>query len=253
MATGAVLLQVGTRYWGVDSCALHSNRVCGFGTTHEHCSWSKLKVNGSREMKLRDRLGFLRSEKMKLLSPIVGAASQRFDDAFEEPAYSDSETEAGASEVSPDSLDKEEISPEAGAIVVSSLSTSLQTLSKDEAMGIILNAAGSTAGWTTGSGLEGPSYPMEEAANEMPGPIFSKSPRRRMRVAFTCNVCGHRSIRAINPHAYTDGTVFVQCEGCDVFHKLVDNLKLFHELKGRIYKGYECFEVGYDQYYDFLG
>lgn len=47
--------------------------------------------------------------------------------------------------------------------------------------------------------------------------------------------------------------IMIQCEGCDVFHKLVDNLKLFHELKGRIYKGYECFEVGYDQYYDFLG
>lgn len=31
-----------------------------------------------------------------------------------------------------------------------------------------------------------------------------------MRVAFTCNVCGHRTTRAINPHAYTDGTVFVQ-------------------------------------------
>jgi hypothetical protein len=31
-----------------------------------------------------------------------------------------------------------------------------------------------------------------------------------MRVAFTCNVCGQRTTRAINPHAYTDGTVFVQ-------------------------------------------
>lgn len=81
---------------------------------------------------------------------------------------------------------------------------------QDAAMGIILRAAGSTTGWTTGSGLEGPAYSMKMAGSEMPGPIFSKSPRRRMRVAFTCNVCGHRSIRAINPHAYTDGTVFVQ-------------------------------------------
>ena len=45
----------------------------------------------------------------------------------------------------------------------------------------------------------------------------------------------------------------MQCGGCDIFHKLVDNLKLFHELKGRVYRGYECFEVGFDQPYDFLG
>jgi protein import protein ZIM17 len=35
-----------------------------------------------------------------------------------------------------------------------------------------------------------------------------------MRVAFTCNVCGQRTTRAINPHAYTDGTVFVQVYCC---------------------------------------
>jgi protein import protein ZIM17 len=44
----------------------------------------------------------------------------------------------------------------------------------------------------------------------LPWSLFTKSPRRRMRVAFTCNVCGQRTTRAINPHAYTDGTVFVQ-------------------------------------------
>ena len=97
-------------------------------------------------------------------------------------------------------------------MVAAAVGVSLKTQCplQDAAMGIILRAAGSTAGWTTGSGLEGPDYSMKNAANDMPGPIFSKSPRRRMRVAFTCNVCGHRSIRAINPHAYTDGTVFVQ-------------------------------------------
>lgn len=209
-------------------------------------------------MKGRDRSGLLlrSGEDSKFLTtPVVVAAAPRRFDAFEEPsASSDWGTEKNADEIASQSWEKQEISPEAGAIVLSSSSSaSLQSLSKDAAMGIILRAAGSTAGWTTGSGLEGPAYSMKMAGSEMPGPIFSKSPRRRMRVAFTCNVCGHRSIRAINPHAYTDGTVFVQCEGCDVYHKLVDNLKLFHELKGRIYKGYECFEVGFDQYYDFLG
>ncbi|XP_057773949.1 uncharacterized protein LOC130993184 [Salvia miltiorrhiza] len=111
------------------------------------------------------------------------------------------------------------------------------TLSKDAAMGLVLSAA-NVRGWTTGSGMEGPSSPTGSGHNSgmervstFPWSLFTKSPRRRMRVAFTCNVCGQRTTRAINPHAYTDGTVFVQCCGCNVFHKLVDNLNLFHEMK----------------------
>lgn len=120
-------------------------------------------------------------------------------------------------------------------------STSLQPLSKETAMGLVLKAAGGR-GWTTGSGMEGPAVSADPNENTQmaeksvyPWSLFTKSPRRRMRVAFTCGVCGQRTTRAINPHAYTDGTVFVQCAGCDVFHKLVDNLNLFHELKGSIY------------------
>ncbi|XP_010539089.1 PREDICTED: uncharacterized protein LOC104813220 [Tarenaya hassleriana] len=112
-----------------------------------------------------------------------------------------------------------------------------RTLSRDEAMGLVLSSA-SVRGWTTGSGMEGPSVPagaeersVTENVSTFPWSLFTKSPRRRMRVAFTCNVCGQRTTRAINPHAYTDGTVFVQCCGCNVFHKLVDNLNLFHEMK----------------------
>ncbi|MFQ6621676.1 hypothetical protein Gotur_002841 [Gossypium turneri] len=113
-----------------------------------------------------------------------------------------------------------------------------QTFSQDAAMGLVLSAA-SVRGWTTGSGMEGPSVPAPtdddqsntEQVSTFPWSLFTKSPRRRMRVAFTCNVCGQRTTRAINPHAYTDGTVFVQCCGCNVFHKLVDNLNLFHGMK----------------------
>lgn len=78
-------------------------------------------------------------------------------------------------------------------------------------MGLVLSAA-NVSGWTTGSGLEGPSAPAAgtEKISTFPWSLFTKSPRRRMRVAFTCNVCGQRTTRAINPHAYTDGTVFVQ-------------------------------------------
>lgn len=204
-------------------------------------------------LKCKERAGLLRWKETRVSPVVVGAASPSFD-AFESgPSTSEWEGEEFTAEMSPQSFEEQRGDPQAGGLVLSSSSTSLQTLSKDVALGIVLQAAGSSNGWTTGSGLEGPSYSMEMAGSEMPGPIFSKSPRRRMRVAFTCNVCGHRTTRAINPHAYTDGTVFVQCGGCDVFHKLVDNLKLFHELRGRIYRGYEFFEVGFDQPYDFLG
>ncbi|KAE8736172.1 annexin-like protein RJ4 [Hibiscus syriacus] len=129
-----------------------------------------------------------------------------------------------------------------------------QTLSQDAAMGLVLSNA-SVRGWTTGSGMEGPSIPAgtedqsnTEKVSTFPWSLFTKSPRRRMRVAFTCNVCGQRTTRAINPHAYTDGTIF--CCGCNVFHKLVDNLNLFHEMKCYVnpsfnYKGNPEWDVGF--------
>ncbi|KAF9621741.1 hypothetical protein IFM89_027595 [Coptis chinensis] len=106
-------------------------------------------------------------------------------------------------------------------------------LSKDTAIGLVLSAAAGK-GWTTGSGMEGPSAPAHtgtENISTFPWSLFTKSPRRRMLVAFTCKICGQRTTRAINPHAYNDGTVFVQCCGCNVFHKLVDHLNLFEEMK----------------------
>ncbi|KAF5462169.1 hypothetical protein F2P56_018199 [Juglans regia] len=67
------------------------------------------------------------------------------------------------------------------------------TLSKDAAMGLVLSAV-SVRGWTTGSGMEGPSIPAgaedgsgTERISTFPWSLFTKSPRRRMRVAFTCN------------------------------------------------------------------
>ncbi|XP_009418558.2 uncharacterized protein LOC103998726 [Musa acuminata AAA Group] len=111
----------------------------------------------------------------------------------------------------------------------------ISPLPKDKAMGLVLSAAAGR-GWTTGSGMEGPPIPADSDSADQtvltfPWSLYTRSPRRRMRVAFTCNICGQRTTRAINPHAYTDGTVFVQCCGCNVFHKLVDNLNLFHEMK----------------------
>ncbi|GAB2267818.1 hypothetical protein Dimus_002794 [Dionaea muscipula] len=120
--------------------------------------------------------------------------------------------------------------------IVSSHSLSLSRLTRDAAMGLVLNAAAGR-GWTTGSGMEGPAEPAGSADSStaristFPWSLFTKSPRRRMLIAFTCNICSQRTTRAINPHAYTDGTVFVQCCGCNAYHKLVDNLNLFNDMK----------------------
>ncbi|KAL6842821.1 hypothetical protein ACP4OV_027665 [Aristida adscensionis] len=56
-----------------------------------------------------------------------------------------------------------------------------------------------------------------------------KLPRRSLLVQFTCNACGERTKRLINRVAYERGTVFLQCAGCQVYHKFVDNLGLVVE------------------------
>eukprot|EP00271_Cylindrocystis_brebissonii_P004908 TRINITY_DN16831_c0_g1_i1.p1 TRINITY_DN16831_c0_g1~~TRINITY_DN16831_c0_g1_i1.p1 ORF type:complete len:274 (-),score=42.42 TRINITY_DN16831_c0_g1_i1:1149-1970(-) len=54
-------------------------------------------------------------------------------------------------------------------------------------------------------------------------------PRRRVQLTFTCDACGGRTSRMVNPHALAKGTVYVQCAQCEVFHQLVDNLGLVVE------------------------
>jgi hypothetical protein len=68
-------------------------------------------------------------------------------------------------------------------------------------------------------------------------PIDSASPRRTARIRFTCRRCGATTQRPINPHAWRRGTVFATCGGCGVTHKLIDNLRLFHELSGPVFGG----------------
>lgn len=41
-------------------------------------------------------------------------------------------------------------------------------------------------------------------------------------------------MKAVNPRAWATGTVFGRCDGCQVIHKLTDNLELFHELSGAL-------------------
>lgn len=56
------------------------------------------------------------------------------------------------------------------------------------------------------------------------------SPRRTGRIQFTCNVCGTTNTKPINPHAWAEGTVFARCCGCNIVHKLRDNLNLIDEI-----------------------
>ncbi len=57
----------------------------------------------------------------------------------------------------------------------------------------------------------------------------SGNPRRTKRVQFTCNMCGETTVKMVNPHAWEKGTVFAQCSGCNVKHKLIGEA-LFYPL-----------------------
>lgn len=48
--------------------------------------------------------------------------------------------------------------------------------------------------------------------------------RRSALLAFTCDKCGQRSERRVNPEAAARGTLFVQCanSACAVWHKISD-------------------------------
>lgn len=63
----------------------------------------------------------------------------------------------------------------------------------------------------------------------------TSSPRRTSKVKFSCNRCGAVNIKPVNPHAYASGSVFAKCGSCNITHKLIDNLKLFHELSGPVF------------------
>ncbi|CAO2190964.1 unnamed protein product, partial [Urochloa humidicola] len=69
----------------------------------------------------------------------------------------------------------------------------------------------------------------DAAASPTEATVDIKLPRRSLLVQFTCNACGERTQRLINRVAYERGTVFLQCAGCQVYHKFVDNLGLVVE------------------------
>lgn len=58
----------------------------------------------------------------------------------------------------------------------------------------------------------------------------SGSPRRSLKLQFTCNRCGTRNVATVNPLAWRFGTVFIECGGCKVKHKMVDHLNVAEEV-----------------------
>lgn len=56
-------------------------------------------------------------------------------------------------------------------------------------------------------------------------------PRRSLLVAFTCNVCGGRSERLVNPVAWNKGMVIAKCQNCPSWHKLADAANLVEEIR----------------------
>ena len=78
--------------------------------------------------------------------------------------------------------------------------------------------------------LEDASSPTRSEQSSVPS-IDLQLPRRRMLVTFTCNVCGERTERLVNPLAWEKGLVIVQCGHCSAWHKLADNARLIDEIR----------------------
>lgn len=55
--------------------------------------------------------------------------------------------------------------------------------------------------------------------------------RRSMLVGFTCDACGGRSERLVNPLAWAKGMVIVQCAHCKAWHKIADANNMVEEYR----------------------
>nr|CAD1830587.1 unnamed protein product [Ananas comosus var. bracteatus] len=91
---------------------------------------------------------------------------------------------------------------------------------------------GDGRGWTTGSGwraLRSPPSRISPIAASPPSlvPLHQVPATPHARGVHVQRVRPTHHARHQPPRLH-DGTVFVQCCGCNVFHKLVDNLNLFH-------------------------
>jgi len=56
-------------------------------------------------------------------------------------------------------------------------------------------------------------------------------PRRSLQVTFTCDRCGTRTSRMVNPIAWDRGMVMAMCSGCEEWHKLRDEGGIVDEIR----------------------
>ena len=82
---------------------------------------------------------------------------------------------------------------------------------------------------TEGSAVEAPEAGGSGEKKLKDNQIQLPKVKRSAELTFTCNKCGHRTTRMVNPEVYKKGTMFVQCAGCETWHKMVDNLGLIWE------------------------
>jgi protein import protein ZIM17 len=150
---------------------------------------------------------------------------------------------SGLAGTSPKQVGAQKVSNSNAHILVPPQCSLLQSLSQEEARSLILQSALlGIKEWKTARSevhevptysIQGPTScasDVDHLLKKMPMPILYQLPRRRIRVAFTCTFCQQHNTRGINPHNYIDGTIFVQCRSCGVFH----NLKLFHMMEYQI-------------------
>ncbi|KAK9820391.1 hypothetical protein WJX72_009887 [[Myrmecia] bisecta] len=70
-----------------------------------------------------------------------------------------------------------------------------------------------------------------DESTEQIAKIALDKPRRSLQVTFTCDKCGGRTERMVNPIAWDKGLVFVQCGQCEAWHKIKDAAGLIEEYR----------------------
>ncbi|WIA20155.1 hypothetical protein OEZ85_006005 [Tetradesmus obliquus] len=65
----------------------------------------------------------------------------------------------------------------------------------------------------------------------IPLAAVNEGQRRTKMVMFTCNKCGGRSARLVNPVAWEKGAVFAQCQHCEVWHTLAAHPSIIEEIR----------------------
>jgi hypothetical protein len=90
---------------------------------------------------------------------------------------------------------------------------------------------------TDDTSLSSIQYDEEAKTVRIPLKELGVGARRTKLVMFTCNKCGGRSSRMVNPLAWEKGVVFGQCQHCEVWHTLSsNNKKILEEIR---YDSYE--------------